>query len=87
MISLEVVEKKKKDGDLGGVQPNYSAHPKYEDELAHSWNGKISVRFCYTMCYCLGRTHNSNNSSNSYFLHGMTFRQHLVVFEAAIKEM
>ena len=55
MISLEVVEKKKKDGDLGGVQPNYSAHPKYEDELAHSWNGKISVRFCYTMCYCLGQ--------------------------------
>ena len=55
MISLEVVEKKKKDGDLGEVRPNSSAHPKYEAELAHSWNGKISVRFCYTMCYCLGQ--------------------------------
>ena len=46
MLSLEVVEKKKKDGDLGEVRPNSSAHPKYEAELAHSWNGKISVRFC-----------------------------------------
>ena len=47
MISLEVVEKKKKDGDLGEtVRPNSSAHPKYEAELVHSWNGKISVRFC-----------------------------------------
>ena len=46
MISLEVVEKKNKDGDLGEVRPNSSAHHKYEAELAHSWNGKISVRFC-----------------------------------------
>ena len=46
MIILEVMEKKKKDGDLGEVRPNSSAHPKYEAELAHSWNGKISVRFC-----------------------------------------
>ena len=46
MLSLEVVEKKKKDGDLGEVRPNSSAHPKYEAELAHSWNEKISVRFC-----------------------------------------
>ena len=28
MLSLEVVEKKKKDGDLGEVRPNSSAHPK-----------------------------------------------------------
>ena len=46
MISLEVVEKKKKDGHLGEVRPNSSTHPKYEAELVHSWNGKISVRFC-----------------------------------------
>ena len=46
MLSLGVVEKKKKDGDLGEVRPNSSAHPKYEAELAHSCNGKISVRFC-----------------------------------------
>ena len=51
MISLEVVEKKKKDGDLGEVRPNSSAHPKYEAELVHSWNGKISVRLCWlTQC-------------------------------------